>query len=230
MSLKCGGLPTVPTSLAGVAITFDNQPASLLYVSSTQINVQVPFEVKSRASTVMQLSFNGTVPGTRLFAVAPENPSVFVASKVAGFTCGNEQVGPSLLAFAINEDGTLNSCANPAKAGSLVSLFVNGIGTSGENLATGALNGLNPGFVFGSATVSVGNYSAEVDSLNNQAGAISGVAQLNMRIPDTISTLTSESPISLTVTLNNLAAGPLAAGTSPGSTGASIPLTIFAKP
>lgn len=225
-----GGLPTVPTSLAGVAITFDNQPAPLLYVSSTQINVQVPFEVNPRPSTVMQLSFNGTVLGTRLFAVAPENPSVFVASKVAGFTCGDEETGPSLLALAINEDGTLNSCANPAKAGSLVSLFVNGIGTSGERLATGALNGLNPGFVSGTAEVSVGNYSAEVDSFNNQAGAISGIAQLNMRIPDTISTLTPESPILLTVTLNNLPAGPLAAGTSPGSTGTSISLTIFAKP
>jgi uncharacterized protein (TIGR03437 family) len=225
-----GGLPTVPISLAGVTITFDNQPAPLLYVSSTQINVQVPFEVKPRAATVMQLSFNGSVLGTRLFAVAPENPSVFLASKVAGFTCGNEQAGPSLLALAINDDGTLNSCGNPAKAGSLVSLFVNGIGTSGGNLATGALNGLSAGFVFGTAEVSVGYYSAEVDSLNNLAGAISGVAQLNMRIPDTISTLTPESPISLTVTLNNLPAGPLAAGTSPGSTGTSIPLTIFAKP
>lgn len=225
-----GGLLSVPTSLAGVTITFDNEPAPLLYVSSTQINVQVPFEVKTRASTVMQLSLNGTVLGTRLFAVAPENPSVFVAAKVAGFTCGNVQVGPTLLALAINNDGTLNSCANPAKAGSLVSLFVNGIGTSGGNLATGALNGLNPGFVFGTAAVSVGNYSAEVDSLDNQAGAISGIGQLNMRIPETISTLTPESPIFLTVTLNNLPAGPLAAGTSPGSTGSSIPLTIFAKP
>ena len=149
-----GGLPTVPTSLAGVTLTFDNQPAPLLYVSSTQINVQVPFEVKPRASTVMQLSFNDSVLGTRLFAVAPENPGLFVASKVGGFACGNEQVGPSLLALAINEDCTLNSCANPAKAGSLVSLFVNGIGTSGGNLATGALNGLNPGFVFGAADVS----------------------------------------------------------------------------
>jgi uncharacterized protein (TIGR03437 family) len=213
-----------------VTITFDNQPAPLLYVSSTQINVQVPFEIKTRASTVMQLSFNGSVPGTRLFAVAPENPGMFVASKVAGFTCGDETAGPSLLAFAINDDGTLNSCANPAKAGSLVSLFVNGIGTSGGNLATGALNGLDPGFVSGTAEVSIGNYSAEVDSINNQAGAISGVAQLNMRIPETISTLTPESPISLTVTLNNLPAGPLAAGTSPVSNGTSIPLTIFAKP
>ncbi len=224
------GLPAVPTSLAGVTITFDNQPAPLLYVSSTQINVQVPFEVKTRASTVMQLSFNGTVLGTRQFAVAPENPSVFVASKVAGFTCGNLQVGPSLLALALNEDGTLNSCANPAKVGSLVSLFVNGIGTSGENLTTGALNGINPGFIVGTATVSVDNYSAEVDSFISQSGAISGVGQLNMRIPDTISTLTPESPISLTVMLNSLPAGPLAAGTSPGSTGTSIPLTVFAKP
>ena len=225
-----GGVTMVPTSLAGVTITFDNQPAPLLYVSSTQINVQVPFEVKSRASTVMQLSLNGSVLVTRLFAVAPENPSVFVTSKVATFTCGNVQTGPTALTLAINEDGTLNSCANPAKAGSLVSLFVNGIGTADEGAATGVLNGLNPGGVFGPATVSVGNYSAEVDSFINQAGAISGVAQLNVRIPDTISTLTPESPISVTVTLNNLAVGPLVAGTSPGSTGTSIPLTIFAKP
>ena len=225
-----------PTSLAGVTVTFDNQPAPLLYVSSTQINVQVPFEVSTRASTVMQLTFNGTVLSTRMFAVVPENPSLFVASTInvsSGFICNqiNEvYYGNILMALALNEDGTLNSCTNPAKAGSLVSLFVNGVGTSAQNRATGMLNGINPGFVTGTAEVLVGNYSAEVDSINNQAGAISGIAQLNVRIPQTISTLTPESAVFVTATLNNVPAGPLAAATSQGDSNGSTPLMIFAKP
>src|SRR5262249_53566932 len=157
---------------------------------------------------VMQLSLNGTVLSTRLFAVAPQNPSLFVAEIFdGGQICKtvNEVYGGTILqALAINEDGTLNSCANPAKAGSLISLFVNGIGTSAGTLSTGILTGLNPGYLSAPAEVSVGNYSAEVDSYGSQPGAISGIAQLNVRIPETISTLTPESAVFVTATLNNL--------------------------
>ncbi len=222
-----GGEASVPTGLGGVTVTFDGQPAPILYASSTQINVQAPFEIYQKASTVMQLSYNGTTLLTRAFAVVPENPNVFVGSAQASLTCNNITAAGALQAFALNEDGTINSCANPAAAGSQFSLFVNGTGTSSGNRSTGAISGSTPQYINGSAAVFNGGFSLEVDAFTNQAGAISGVGQITARVPPTIPSLQM---MDVTMTLNGLPAGPLSASAGLYSSAASTPVVIFVKP
>jgi hypothetical protein len=41
-------------------------------------------------------------------------------------------------------NGSVNSCANPARAGSLFTLFINGIGTAEADQITGKITGPNP--------------------------------------------------------------------------------------
>jgi uncharacterized protein (TIGR03437 family) len=125
----------VPVSLGGVSVSFDGIPAPLLYVSSTQINVQVRFDVYRSASTVMQVSFNGSPIGSGLFAITQTNPNLFLNSN------GD--------AFALNQDGSVNSSTNPAKDGSDVLLFVNGDNFANGDRTTGLIVGavLNPLYV-----------------------------------------------------------------------------------
>ncbi len=75
-------------SIAGVTVTFDGNPAQLLYVSSSQVNVVVPAPPPSQAagplptSTVMKLSMNGLTV-QRQFPFTTANLNLF-ANVVSG--------------------------------------------------------------------------------------------------------------------------------------------------
>ncbi|HYP15007.1 MAG TPA: hypothetical protein VEQ63_13855, partial [Bryobacteraceae bacterium] len=72
----------LPKKLAGVEVYVDGLPAPLLFVSPTQINAQMPFEVSdaySSSAYVRRERADGTVQITTAVAVPviPENPGIF---------------------------------------------------------------------------------------------------------------------------------------------------------
>ena len=150
-------------SIAGVSATFDgDNPAQLLYVSATQINLAVPLPLPSRAvsawptATVMQLNVNGATV-ERQFPYTLSNLNLFAnllagESSCAGAIPSNQGYQP----LANNADGTSNSCANPAAAGSTVSFFVHGIGA--------IQLGFPPAQQIGDLSATVGYCSAQVIS------------------------------------------------------------------
>lgn len=206
-----------------VSITFDGQAAPLLYQSATQVNAQVPFEIDGKSSTVMQVSAGGTLLQSRLFAVVPENPSVFVREVESNAPCGNTTV-TGFIAFALNEDGSINSCDNPAARGANVSLFVNGIGDFTRNRNTGAIVS-KPDYLLSTAAAFSGSYSLEVESLADQAGAISGIGQIVVRVPDN-----APATMNVTLNLNGIVAGPFNPATANAATFGATPVIVFVKP
>ena len=102
----------VPNSLAGVQVFFNGVPAPLLYVSDSQINAVVPFGV-----------YSGTVRITSNGVTSPDFPTTVISAEPEVFR------NPDGAAAAVNQDGSLNSAANPAKAGSIVSIWVTGAGS-----------------------------------------------------------------------------------------------------
>jgi uncharacterized protein (TIGR03437 family) len=71
-----------PASLAGVQVYFDGIAAPLLYVSPTQINAQLPFEVQDStavSAVVITKHTNGAVDSTAAVSVpiVPANPGLF---------------------------------------------------------------------------------------------------------------------------------------------------------
>jgi uncharacterized protein (TIGR03437 family) len=130
------------TSFDGVHVTFNGIAAPILYTSDDQVNVQVPIEIAGR--TPVQIKVTNTTTAvpldeTRTIAVAPQQPSVFLtAEALAGAqpSCsGSDGVAPT--AVALNADGSLNSASNPAAAGSIITIFLNGVapGTALTGLA-----------------------------------------------------------------------------------------------
>lgn len=122
------------SALGGVSVTFDGAPAQLLYVSASQINVAVPPPPLSspgsprKSATVMQLTYNGSSVQRQLPFTA-SNLNLFADLSTDQNPCPNlpsTQIGFQPL--ATNADGSTNSCTNPAKAGSTVSLYVHGAG------------------------------------------------------------------------------------------------------
>lgn len=130
------------TSFNGVNVTFNGIAAPILYTSDDQVNVQVPIEIAGHSAVQIKVANTTTAVAldeTRTVAVAPRQPSVFLtAEALAGAqpSCGGSD-GVAPTALALNADGSLNSAGNPAAAGSIITIFLNGVppGTALTGLA-----------------------------------------------------------------------------------------------
>ncbi|HXS96079.1 MAG TPA: IPT/TIG domain-containing protein [Candidatus Limnocylindrales bacterium] len=172
----------------GVAVTFNGIAAPLLYTSATQINLQVPYEVAGQAQAAMQVSSREGSPGfseSYMLGVAEREPGVFVwpasfTGPLADRAMCNGQGFAGLQPLAFNADGSMNTCTNPAAPGSMVTVFLNGVGVTAPAEATGmVIASTLP--VSPSALLVPGSGPAAPLATLTVAGAISGVVQA--RIP-----------------------------------------------
>jgi uncharacterized protein (TIGR03437 family) len=132
----------------GVAITFNGIAAPILYGAGDQINLQVPYEIAGQTQVTMQVSSQSVTPAVSesyILGVVARQPAAFVSS--ASFadtffdtaTCNGQTVA-GVEALALNADGSVNSCTNPAAPGSTVMVFLDGMGVTAPAQATGAIS------------------------------------------------------------------------------------------
>jgi len=138
---------------ANTQLLFDGKAAQLFYTSATQINALAPPGLAANSTTKMSIVVDGTAITSSLVPVVTAAPGIFT---IAG---GTDQ------AAANNQDGTLNSPANPAARGSVVSLYATGQGSS-----------LNK------VTLSIAGYNAPL-LYAGPAPGFSGLMQINAQIP-----------------------------------------------
>jgi uncharacterized protein (TIGR03437 family) len=162
------------TSLGGTRVLFDGIAAPLLMVSGNQINAIVPSPVRFRAQTVMQIEVGGKPLATQTMDVALSSPAVFT---INGTGTG--------WAAALNQDGTVNSPANPAVRGSVVSLYANSAAPWQPVLGDGlVLPDAHPVQVF--PLVTVGTVQAPAFYSGNSPGSVTALWQINILIPTTL--------------------------------------------
>jgi uncharacterized protein (TIGR03437 family) len=124
-----------PTSLAGVNVKFNGTAAPILYVSPAQINVQAPYNVAGSPSSTVTLENSTGANDAKTLEVAAANPTVFLDTvtplgSIDQCVINGTSYSHGPLALALNPDGTRNSCSNPAKEGTSVTVFVQGLGTT----------------------------------------------------------------------------------------------------
>ena len=160
------------TSLAGTRVLFDGVPAPLLMVSNNQINAIVPSPVRFRAQTVMQVEVNGKTMPAQTLDVAASSPAIF--------TLNGTGTGP---AAALNQDGTINSPANPAARGTFVTLFANSAGAwqtvMGDGLVLSDVHPLSQV----AATVGISAATVGAAYVGNSPGSVTALWQLNVLVP-----------------------------------------------
>ena len=125
-----------PTQAGGFAITFDGTAAPLLYASSGQVNLVTPGSLAAESTTQICASVNGTATNCISMPVAPAAPQIFTTGPPIS---QNPELPDLAYAAALNEDGSVNSQENPAAGGSIVSLFVTGLGAVTPTVADGAV-------------------------------------------------------------------------------------------
>ena len=157
------------TSVEGISVLINGVAAPLAYVSPTQINAQVPYEI-APGPAQLTIQSNGTAADPVALTIRAAAPGIFVDA--------------SGHAAAVNQDGTLNQQATPAPAGSVISIYLTGQGAADPPVASGAAA---PGDPLSNAaaqtTATIGGVPAAVSFAGLAPGFV-GLTQVNLQVPD----------------------------------------------
>jgi len=158
----------LPTSLEGTSIRVNGVPSPLYYVSPTQVNAQIPYEISTGPATVI-LSIGANVLPPVTLTIQPSAPGLFLL--------GQDR------AIVQNQDGSINGPGHPATPGSIVTAYLTGQGPLDLPVPSGSAAPPDP--LIGAAaqvTATLGGQTGEVTFAGMTPGLV-GVFQVNLRIP-----------------------------------------------
>ena len=162
----------VAAELAGTQVLFDGVPAPLLYAYAAQVAVVVPFSVAGKSKVNMQLIYNGQETYPVEFNVADAGPGIFTMD-----SSGQGQ------AAMLNQDYSANGPANPAAKGSIVMFWATGGGQTEPPGVDGEITKDVLARPRLPVAVWVQGQGAEVLYAGAAPGCVSGVMQVNIRLP-----------------------------------------------
>jgi N-acyl-D-amino-acid deacylase len=162
----------LPGAYTGTSVSVNGVAAPLLFVSGTQINAVVPFNIGSSTPAELQIRAFGYESEPLSLPAGLAAPALFTADG-----SGKGQ------AAALNQDGTLNSVVNPASAASIVTVFGTGFGATVPISRDGVLTGSDPSVIALPVKIAVGGKEAKVTYAGDAPGLVAGVSQINFQIP-----------------------------------------------
>ena len=170
----------LPTRLAGATVTVNGIEAPLFFVSPTQINCQLPVEIGTGPATIV-VTRAGIASEPETFTVSLAAPGIFI-----------DLSRP----IVQNQDGSINTPFNPAPRGSVVIVWVSGIGPTEPPRSTNTAAPIAPLYVATSdVSASIGGIDAAVQFIGLAPGFI-GLGQANLWVP---AVADGEHPIVITV-------------------------------
>ena len=165
----------LPTALGDTSVTFNNIPAPLFFVSGTQINAQVPFELLSGGGTVTaQVRRGSEASAAQPIAIAAVSPAIF--------TLNQQGTGPGAILHA--EDFQLVSESAPARPGEFLLIFCTGLGPVQPEVQSGAVAPNIPPLAETLSTplVNIAGMAADV-TFSGLAPGFVGLYQMNVQVP-----------------------------------------------
>ncbi len=160
--------------LGGVTVLVNGKAVPLYYVSSGQINAQLPVNLAPGAAQLIVQS-GGLNSATVNFTVTANAPGVFTYGSLRAIAQD----------FTGNPNGTLVGPGTPAHSGDVLVVYLTGGGVvnpAGGAWTTGAVSppGVSP--VAAPYTVTIGGVAATASYLGLTSGFI-GLYQLNVQVP-----------------------------------------------
>jgi uncharacterized protein (TIGR03437 family) len=190
----------LPKSLNGVQVLVNNTPAPLFFAGPNQINFQVPSNAPRSGIADIQVVDTATnrVLGDTTVVMDEVAPGIFT-QKASG-------VGDGVIA---NEDASLNTPSNPARAGSIVTLYMTGQGyipgmpADGDISNTALSTPYQPLVYIGDQT-----FVPEENVLySGLAPTLVGVWQINVKIPNDVISTPNGPPLQVLVQANSWFSG-----------------------
>ncbi len=179
------GVP-LPTMLGEISVTFNGIAAPLFFVSGTQINAQVPFELVAGADLVtVQLTRGSETSEAQPIAIAAVSPGIF--------TLNQEGTGAGAILHAADFQPVTES--NPALPGEFLLIFCTGLGPVLPEVPSGNVApGTEPlAETLSTPMVNIGGIPAEVVYSGLAPGFV-GLYQVNVEVPVGVSPPTTQPP------------------------------------
>ena len=161
-----------PTSLAGTQVLFDGVAAPMIYTLKGQVSAVVPYGVASKASTDVQVQYQGLVSNTVTMAVRAATPAIFSVDSTG--------VGPGAI---LNQDTTLNSTGNPAARLAVIVLYCTGGGVTNPPSGDGEVVGSPLRLLTQTVAVTIDGVNAAVKYAGAAPSLVAGVTQINVEVP-----------------------------------------------
>jgi uncharacterized protein (TIGR03437 family) len=160
----------------------------VLFVKGNQINCIVPYEIAGQPLASIVVNFAGVAAASFQARVADTTPAIFSLTQ-----SGNGQ------GAILNRDLTVNGPNHPAAKGSFVSIYATGEGQLVPGAATGSIT---PGVLplpkpIANVSVTIGGQTAEISYAGEAPTLVSGVIQINAKIPANIAS--GNQPVVLTI-------------------------------
>jgi uncharacterized protein (TIGR03437 family) len=167
----------VATTLAGAQVLFNDVPAPLIYVGSTQINAIVPYETAGLTSATVVVKLQSNASSAFPISMTSANPALFTAN-----SSGSGQ------GAILNQDSVPNAAGTPAAPGSVVTLYLTGEGQTSPGGVTGKITTISPAPPITpkpvlTVEVFIGDQPANILFSGEAPDAVSGLLQLNVEIP-----------------------------------------------
>jgi len=164
---------TLPTELGNTRVLLGEKALPLQYVSTGQINAQIPCEVETNAELPLRIQRDDMTSIPVSFVVAKAQPAIFTSAQN-----GQGQ------AAAVNQSGTVNGVNARAPRGSFISLYCTGLGAVNPQVPAGQMAPTTVlSHTVSPVTATVGGIQAEVQFAGLAPG-YTGLYQVNVRIPD----------------------------------------------
>ena len=172
MSLSSTDVP-LPTVLADSCLTVNGVVIPMIFVSPTQINAQLPFQISGNADVVLRTP-GGTSDALRI-TILPAAPSVFRTG-----TAGPLTSIPTIVRAANSDYVTIS---NPIHPNDRITIYLTGMGQTIPEIPAGTASPSDPlSSALIPTTVTLGGVAVPIEFAGLTPGSV-GVYQINADIP-----------------------------------------------
>ncbi|MGA2576624.1 MAG: protease pro-enzyme activation domain-containing protein [Bryobacteraceae bacterium] len=178
----------LPTMLAGTSVSIGGVTASLYYVSPTQLNIQIPYEVSLGSTSTLRVENNQESAFYNNFVAAAAAPAIF--------TTNAQGTGQGAI---LNTSYQLVDASHPATPGSTyIQIYCMGLGAVSNQPSDGAASPSSPlARTAATPVVTIGNVPATV-SFSGLAPGFVGEYQVNALVPASV-TAGSAVPVAISI-------------------------------
>jgi uncharacterized protein (TIGR03437 family) len=185
------------TIVSDTTVTFDGIPAPIIYTSSTQVSVMVPYGVAGRGRVSMVITYKSAPSAAFGINVTDVSPGLYTLNATS--TGAGSGTGQGAI---LNQNSTVNSPSNPELAGNYLQIYATGEGVTTPRGIDGAINPARLPLPAPSVPVSVtiGGIpvpASDIAYAGEAPGSVQGQLQVNAKIPDSLGS--GPQPIFITV-------------------------------
>jgi uncharacterized protein (TIGR03437 family) len=164
----------LPTALGESCLTVNGAPIPLLFVSSQQINAQLPFNVSG--DVTMSIHTPAGISNNYNFVMQTAAPAVFLTG-----TAGPET---GLATIFRADDGELVTATNPIHPKDTVVIYLTGMGSTSPAVGAGLPAPMSPlSWVTETPVLTLGGSALTVSYAGLVPGYVSGLYQINATVP-----------------------------------------------